>query len=59
MFDDVQFSYVPDVPVIKDMSFNAKPGEIIALVGPTGAGKTTMVNLLSRFYDIQQGTHPD
>jgi ATP-binding cassette subfamily B protein len=46
---------VPDVPVIKDMSFRAQPGQTIALVGPTGAGKTTMVNLLSRFYDIQDG----
>ncbi len=55
VFADVKFSYVADVPVIKHMSFSAKPGEIIALVGPTGAGKTTMVNLLSRFYDIQQG----
>ena len=55
VFDDVCFSYVQDVPVIKDMSFRAKPGEIVALVGPTGAGKTTMINLLSRFYDIQHG----
>lgn len=54
-FDHVDFSYVPGVPVIKDMTFHAEPGQTIALVGPTGAGKTTMVNLLSRFYDIQSG----
>ncbi|MGC9393735.1 MAG: ABC transporter ATP-binding protein [Anaerolineae bacterium] len=55
VFDRVNFSYVPDIPVIKDMSFHAEPGKTIALVGPTGAGKTTMINLLSRFYDIQDG----
>jgi ATP-binding cassette subfamily B multidrug efflux pump len=55
-FDHVNFSYVPGVPVIKDMSLTAKPGQTIALVGPTGAGKTTMVNLLTRFYDIDNGT---
>lgn len=56
VFEKVDFSYVPKVPVIKQMSFNARPGEIIALVGPTGAGKTTIINLLSRFYDIQHGS---
>jgi len=55
VFDHVNFSYVPGVPVIKDMSLTAQPGRAIALVGPTGAGKTTMVNLLTRFYDIQGG----
>jgi len=55
VFDHVNFNYVPDVPVIKDMSLAARPGQTVALVGPTGAGKTTMVNLLSRFYDIQDG----
>jgi ATP-binding cassette subfamily B multidrug efflux pump len=55
VFDRVNFSYVPGVPVIKDMSLTAQPGRTIALVGPTGAGKTTMVNLLTRFYDIQGG----
>jgi len=55
VFDHVNFSYVSDVPVIKGMSFRAAPGQTIALVGPTGAGKTTMINLLSRFYDIQEG----
>jgi len=55
-FDHVNFSYVPGVPVIQDMNFHAEPGQTIALVGPTGAGKTTMINLLSRFYDIQGGS---
>jgi ATP-binding cassette subfamily B protein len=55
VFDQVGFSYVPGVPVIKDMSLRAQPGQTIALVGPTGAGKTTMVNLLTRFYDIDGG----
>ena len=55
-FENVNFCYVPDVPVIKNMSLHAEAGQTIALVGPTGAGKTTMINLLSRFYDIQAGT---
>ena len=55
VFDHVDFAYVEDVPVIKDMSLQAEPGQTIALVGPTGAGKTTMVNLLTRFYDIDDG----
>ena len=54
-FDHVHFGYLPDVPVIKDMTLRARPGQTIALVGPTGAGKTTLVNLLSRFYDIDEG----
>jgi len=54
-FDHVDFSYVPNVPVIKDMSLAAQPGQAIALVGPTGAGKTTIVNLLTRFYDVDGG----
>jgi ATP-binding cassette, subfamily B, multidrug efflux pump len=54
-FDAVDFSYVPEIPVIKDMSLEANPGQTIALVGPTGAGKTTIVNLLTRFYDIGSG----
>ena len=56
VFDQVHFSYVPRIPVLKDVSFHAEPGQTIALVGPTGAGKTTMINVLSRFYDIQKGT---
>ncbi len=55
-FDHVNFSYVEDVPVIKDMNIKVLPGQTIALVGPTGAGKTTIINLLTRFYDIQSGT---
>ena len=55
-FRDVDFSYVPEEKVIREMSFEADPGQVIAIVGPTGAGKTTMVNILSRFYDIQGGS---
>lgn len=55
VFDDVTFGYVPDRPILKNLTFDAKPGETIALVGPTGAGKTTVVNLLMRFYDIDSG----
>ncbi len=54
-FKNVKFSYSPDKPIIKDMTLEAKPGEIVALVGPTGAGKTTLVNLLTRFYEIDAG----
>ncbi|WP_371826332.1 ABC transporter ATP-binding protein [Alicyclobacillus fastidiosus] len=54
-FQDVSFRYVEGVDVLKDVSLHAKPGETIALVGPTGAGKTTVVNLLTRFYEIQSG----
>jgi len=55
VFDDVCFAYEPETPVLKHVSLRAEPGETIALVGPTGAGKTTIVNLLTRFYDIDQG----
>lgn len=54
-FDDVSFSYDGNAQVLNHVSFQIKPGETIALVGPTGAGKTTIVNLISRFYDIQEG----
>ena len=54
--DRVTFSYAPGVPVLKDITLHARSGERIALVGHTGAGKTTLVNLLSRFYDIDSGT---
>jgi ATP-binding cassette subfamily B multidrug efflux pump len=54
-FEHVNFGYRPDTPVIKDMSLAANAGEIVALVGPTGAGKTTIINLLTRFYDIASG----
>jgi len=56
VFDHVNFSYVPGVPVLKDVSFHAEPGQVVAFVGPTGAGKTTMINVLGRFYDIQGGS---
>jgi ATP-binding cassette subfamily B multidrug efflux pump len=56
VFDRVYFSYLEDQPVLKNVSLSAAPGEMIALVGPTGAGKTTIVNLLTRFYDIQRGS---
>lgn len=54
-FEHVTFSYDEQVNVLDDVSFKIKPGETIALVGPTGAGKSTIVNLISRFYDVQQG----
>lgn len=54
-FDHVSFAYDKDTQVLNDVSFVVEPGETIALVGPTGAGKTTIVNLISRFYDVQQG----
>ena len=55
-FDHVRFSYRPETPIIKDMTLEAKAGETIALVGPTGAGKTTIINLLTRFYEIDSGS---
>lgn len=54
-FQDVSFSYTADTPVLQHLSFEVKPGEMIALVGPTGSGKSTLVNLLSRFYEVSQG----
>jgi ATP-binding cassette subfamily B multidrug efflux pump len=54
-FEDVKFSYVEGTPIIKDMTLEAKSGRTVALVGPTGAGKTTIVNLLTRFYEIDEG----
>jgi ATP-binding cassette subfamily B multidrug efflux pump len=56
VFENVRFGYQVDVPILKNMSLEAQPGETIALVGPTGAGKTTIINLLTRFYDIQAGS---
>lgn len=55
VFEDVSFGYTKATPVLKNITLHAKPGQIIALVGPTGAGKTTIVNLLTRFYDINSG----
>jgi len=54
-FDHVWFGYLPDTPVIEDLSLVAEPGTTVAIVGPTGAGKTTLVNLLMRFYDVDSG----
>ncbi|HEX4190532.1 MAG TPA: ABC transporter ATP-binding protein [Marmoricola sp.] len=54
-FEDVSFSYHPDKPLIRDLSLVADPGHTVAIVGPTGAGKTTLVNLVMRFYDVQGG----
>ena len=55
-FEHVKFRYVQDVPLIEDMNLKVEPGQRIALVGPTGCGKTTLVNLLMRFYEINDGT---
>jgi ATP-binding cassette subfamily B protein len=56
LFDDISFRYKPDVPLIEHLSLVARPGQTVAIVGPTGAGKTTLVNLLMRFYDLDSGT---
>ncbi len=55
VFDNVTFSYTKEKIILKNINLTANPGETIALVGPTGAGKTTIINLLTRFYDIQKG----
>lgn len=54
-FDDIAFRYVSDVPLIDGLSLEVRPGQVVAIVGPTGAGKTTLVNLLMRFYDVDRG----
>ncbi|MBQ8357285.1 MAG: ABC transporter ATP-binding protein [Clostridia bacterium] len=54
-FDHVKFGYVPEKTILHDLSVHAKPGQTIAIVGPTGAGKTTVINLLMRFYDVNEG----
>jgi len=56
VFDHVRFSYSPDTTLITDLNLVVEPGQTVAIVGPTGAGKTTLVNLLLRFYDPQAGT---
>lgn len=55
-FEHVRFGYDPEKPVIHDLSIDVQPGQMVAIVGPTGAGKTTLVNLLMRFYEIDAGT---
>ena len=55
VFEDVAFQYVPDKPLIRGLNLVVEPGESCAIVGPTGAGKTTLVNLLMRFYDVDSG----
>ncbi|MCL2651652.1 MAG: ABC transporter ATP-binding protein/permease, partial [Candidatus Azobacteroides sp.] len=55
-FNQIKFSYDPKTPLIENVSLEAKPGQIIAIVGPTGAGKTTLVNLLMRFYELDAGS---
>ena len=55
VFDQVDFSYVPGIQILYDNSFEARPGQMIGLCGPTGAGKSTIINVLTRFYDIQSG----
>ena len=54
-FSHVSFSYVPEVPLMRDLSLEAEPGQRIAIVGPTGCGKTTLINLIMRFYDVTGG----
>ena len=56
VFKNVSFRYKPDVPLIEDMNLEVKPGQTVAIVGPTGAGKTTVVNLLMRFYELDGGS---
>ena len=56
VFNEVDFGYLPGVQVLKNISLEARPGETIAVVGPTGAGKTTIINLLTRFYDVNNGS---
>ena len=55
-FQDVDFQYVEDKPLIRNFNLEVKPGEMVAIVGPTGAGKTTLINLLMRFYDVTKGS---
>ncbi len=54
-FDDVSFSYDPERPLIEHLSLRAEPGQMVAIVGPTGAGKTTLINLILRFYELNSG----
>lgn len=56
LLSDVSFSYTKDVPLIENLSLSVKPGQRVAIVGPTGCGKTTLINLLMRFYDVKDGS---
>lgn len=56
LLENVDFSYTPEVPLIQNLNLSVKPGQRIAIVGPTGCGKTTLINLLMRFYDVQKGS---
>lgn len=51
----LRFSYVPSQPLIRDLNLSVKPGQRVAIVGPTGCGKTTLINLLMRFYEVNEG----
>src|SRR3990172_2912702 len=55
VFDHVSFAYVPEVPILRDFNLHVLPGETVAFVGPTGAGKTTVTSLVARFYDVTDG----
>ena len=52
----IDFSYLPDKPILKDVSISAPKGQMTAVVGPTGSGKTTIMNLINRFYDVDAGS---
>ena len=56
LLDQVDFSYTPEIPLIQNLNLSVEPGQRIAIVGPTGCGKTTLINLLMRFYDVQAGS---
>ena len=58
-FKDVRFTYHPGEKVLRDLSFVAEPGQVTALVGPSGGGKSTILNLIMRFYNVDGGTHHD